>query len=206
VRLFEIGASAGLNLRADHYLYKFSGGRWGADDAAVVIDDAWRGRPPPAADLRIVERHGYDIAPIDVTSDDARLTLLSYVWPDMPTRLQRLQAAIDIAQQIPVDIDRMSAATAVNRLRLARGTLTVLWHSVTWQYLPQEEQQQVTAEVTALGTTAIAATPLAWLSLEPQHHIPESTNDLLVQARCWPDDNAQTLGVSAPHPPPVTWK
>jgi hypothetical protein len=37
VRLFEIGASAGLNLRADHYLYKFSGGQWGSDDAAVVL-------------------------------------------------------------------------------------------------------------------------------------------------------------------------
>jgi hypothetical protein len=206
VRLFEIGASAGLNLRADHYLYKFSGGQWGADDAPVIIDEAWRGRRPPAVDLRIVERHGYDIAPIDVTRNDAKLTLLSYVWPDQPTRLRRLQAAVDIARQVPADLERMTAAAAVERLRLIRGTLTVLWHSVTWQYLPQHEQEKVREDITALGAAATAETPLAWLSFEPQHHIPESANDLWVQVRCWPDGNAQTLGVSAPHPPPITWK
>jgi hypothetical protein len=29
VRLFEIGCSAGLNLRADHYRYRYPGGEWG---------------------------------------------------------------------------------------------------------------------------------------------------------------------------------
>src|SRR5690348_2645198 len=43
VRLFEIGCSAGLNLRADHYRYNSSGGDWGPADSPVVIDDAWRG-------------------------------------------------------------------------------------------------------------------------------------------------------------------
>src|ERR1700733_10621474 len=40
VRLFEIGCSAGLNLRADHYRYRHPGGDWGPADAPVTIDDA----------------------------------------------------------------------------------------------------------------------------------------------------------------------
>jgi len=70
VRLFEIGSSAGLNLRADHYRYEYAGGRWGPADSPVSIDDAWRGRLPPEGTVRIVERHGYDIAPIDVTGPE----------------------------------------------------------------------------------------------------------------------------------------
>ena len=47
VRLFEIGSSAGLNLRADHYRYRYAEGQWGPADARVTIDDAWRGAVPP---------------------------------------------------------------------------------------------------------------------------------------------------------------
>ena len=47
VRLFEIGTSAGLNLRAEHYRYGYPGGQWGPLDSPVTIDDAWRGELPP---------------------------------------------------------------------------------------------------------------------------------------------------------------
>jgi hypothetical protein len=206
VRLFEIGASAGLNLRADHYLYRFTGGQWGPTDSPVVIDDAWRGRRPPDTDLRIIERHGFDIAPVDVVSDEGRLTLLSYVWPDMTMRLQRLQRAIDIARQVPAVLDRMSAADAVHGLRVVHGTLTVLWHSVTWQYLTASERAQVTSAVAALGATADATTPLVWLSLEQRRRTPDSAHEFLVQARCWPDGSDEVLGVGAAHGPPVIWE
>ncbi|TDH53906.1 DUF2332 family protein [Mycobacterium eburneum] len=205
VRLFEIGASAGLNLRADHYRYRYPGGVWGPADSAVVIDDAWRGRRPPEAPLRIVARHGFDIAPMDVARADDRLTLLSYVWPDMPVRVQRLRGAIEIARRVPARLQRVSAAEAVRGLRLARGSLTVLWHSVTWQYLTAREQAQVTAAVTALGARADADAPLAWLSLEPRRRTPEAAHEFLVSARCWPDGGDEILGVSAPHGPPVRW-
>ncbi len=65
IRLFEIGSSAGLNLRADHYHYRYDGGHWGPIDSPVIIDDAWHGRLPPSASVQIVERQGFDIAPID---------------------------------------------------------------------------------------------------------------------------------------------
>jgi hypothetical protein len=206
VRLFEVGASAGLNLRADHYLYRFTGVQWGPADSPVVINDAWRGTRPPDTDLRIIERHGFDIAPVDVGDDEGRLTVLSYVWPDMTIRLQRLQGAIDIARRIPADLDRLSAAEAVRGLHVVPGTLTVLWHSVTWQYLTASERAQVNAAMTALGGTADATKPLVWLSLEQARRTPDSAHEFLVQARCWPDGTDDVLGVSAPHGPPVIWE
>ncbi|MEZ0362509.1 DUF2332 domain-containing protein [Mycobacterium sp. pUA109] len=206
VRLFEIGASAGLNLRADHYRYRFSGGGWGPTDSAVVIEDAWRGQRPPETPLRIVARHGFDIAPMDVTRADDRLTLLSYVWPDMPVRVQRLRGALEIARRVPARLERASAAEAVRGLHLTQGSLTVLWHSVTWQYLTAGEQTQVTAAVRALGARAGADAPLAWLSLEPRRRARKSAHEFLVQARCWPEGSDEILGVSAPHGPPVRWE
>src|SRR6202012_4596590 len=41
IRLFEIGSSAGLNLRADHYRYAHNGGQWGPAESPVTIQDAW---------------------------------------------------------------------------------------------------------------------------------------------------------------------
>jgi hypothetical protein len=206
IRLFEIGASAGLNLRADHYLYRFTGGQWGPAGSAVVVDDAWRGRRPPDVSLRIIERHGFDIAPVDAVSDDGRLTLLSYVWPDMPDRLQRLVGAIGIARRVPAGLDRMSAADAVHGLRVVHGTLTVLWHSVTWQYLTAGERAQVNARMAALGATADATKPLVWLSLEQRRRTPGAAHEFQLRARCWPDGTDEVLGVSAPHGPPVIWE
>ncbi len=119
VRLFEIGCSAGLNLRADHYRYRYPGGEWGPADSPVIVDDAWRGPLPPAAGLRIAERHGYDIAPLDPTSSDGELTLLSYVWPDQPARLERLRGAIDVARRVPAPLHRRNATDAVADLEVS---------------------------------------------------------------------------------------
>ena len=206
VRLFEIGASAGLNLRADHFRYRYQGGQWGPQRSPVTIDDAWQGVRPPDVALRIVERHGFDIAPIDATSPEGTLTLLSYVWPDMSVRLQRLRGAIEVARNVPAGLDRMSAGDAVAGLRVVHGTLTVLWHSITWQYLSEDQRAAVTTGAAALARTADEASPFVWLTLEPMRRSPGARNEFVVRARCWPQETDQILGVCSPHGPPVVWQ
>src|SRR3954453_10517972 len=57
VRLWEIGASGGLNLQADRFRVTGPAGDWGDPGAPVVLDDAWTGRPLPVdAALQVVER------------------------------------------------------------------------------------------------------------------------------------------------------
>jgi hypothetical protein len=206
VRLFEIGCSAGLNLRADHYRYRHPGGDWGPADAPVTIDDAWRGVLPPAADLNIVERHGYDIAPLDATGAEGELTLLSYVWPDQPARLDRLRGAISVARRVPATLHRRNATEAVAGLDLADGALTVLWHSIMWQYLSLPEQSTISADIDAIGARATPESPFAHLTLEPHRRTPEADVEFVVRARCWPGGDDRLLAACSPHGPPVIWE
>jgi hypothetical protein len=206
VRLFEIGCSAGLNLRADHFSYRHPGGQWGPTDSPVTIDDAWRGQLPPAAALEIAERHGYDIAPLDATGRDGELTLLSYVWPDQPERLDRLRGAISIARRVPAALQRRDAVDAVAGLSVATGTLTVLWHSIMWQYLSADDQAAVLAASAALGTKARTDAPFAHLALEPQRRTPDAPVEFTVRAHCWPGGDETVLGTCSPHGPPVNWE
>ena len=206
IRLYEVGSSAGLNLRGDHYRYGFAGGQWGPDDSAVTIDDAWRGALPPRRDLRIVARHGYDIAPIDVAEADGEMTVLSYVWPDQAARLARLRGAIEVARRIPAVLERRTAADAVAGLTLADGALTVLWHSITWQYLSADERGAVRAHVDALAGGADARSPFAHLTMEPARNGPGAPIKFLVRARVWPGGDPQVLGECHPHGPPVDWQ
>lgn len=206
IRLFEIGSSAGLNLRADHYRYRFADGQWGPGDSPVTIEDAWRGTLPPDGGVRIVERHGFDIAPIDVTAADGELTVLSFVWPDQTARLERLRGAVEVARRVPARLQRLSAADAVAGLALAAGALTVLWHSITWQYLTHEERDAVRARVRALGEQADDRSPFVHLTLEPARDAPDASIRFLVRARRWPGGELEILGECHPHGPPVQWR
>jgi hypothetical protein len=206
IRLFEIGSSAGLNLRADCYHYRYPGGQWGPADSPVTIEEAWHGTLPPQGAVRIVERHGYDIAPIDVTGADGEMTLLSYVWPDQRARLERLRGAITVARNVPARLQRKAAGDAVAGLTLADGALTVLWHSITWQYLSADERAAIRDGVDALAARADARSPFAHLTLEPARDGPGAPLKFLVRARSWPGGGLQVLGECHPHGPPVHWQ
>ena len=56
LHVFEIGASAGLNLGCDHFSYKLGSGAWGDAASPVILTPDWRGgQPPTDAALKIVE-------------------------------------------------------------------------------------------------------------------------------------------------------
>jgi hypothetical protein len=206
IRLFEFGSSAGLNLRADRYQYRYGGGRWGPADSPVIIDGAWHGRLPPTGPVQIVERRGFDIAPLDVTGVDGETTALSYVWPDQAARLQRLRGAIAIARQVPAQLVQQTAADAVAGLTLTEGALTVLWHSVTWQYLSEEQRAGVRSGIDALGAGADAASPFAHVTMEPARDGPGGPLKFLVRARRWPGGELEVLAECHAHGPPVNWQ
>jgi len=207
VRLWEIGTSGGLNLRADHFRYGYrDGGRvdsWGDPGSPVLLDEAWLGTVPPTrARLEVVERRGCDLAPIDAATGEGRLRLLSYVWPDQPERIARLRAALEVAQWVPVRLVTASAADFLAELRVVRGAATVLWHSIMWQYLEAAERSRVETELSRLGESATAAAPFVHLSFEPR---PEAPHEFAVSLRSWPGGVAEVLGIAPPHGVPVTW-
>ena len=209
VRLFEIGASGGLNLQADRFCYTHeSGAAWGDPAGPVVLTGAWAGAPLDLdAHVEVSERGGSDLHPVDPTTEDGRLTLTSYVWPDMNERHARLAGAIELARRAPVQVQRADAATYVEGLVLEKGYVTVLWHSVMWQYVPRDQQERVTARLAALGATATDASPLVHLFAEPTRRTPDDDHRFWVCAEKWPGGGERSyLGLMAPHGVPVTWE
>lgn len=245
VRLVELGASAGLNLRAERF-----GLEWvdvsrsgepsrkasdpraatcflGPADSRVVLRDAWssassddttstpaqimhrggysepQARQPYALD--IVERFGCDLAPVDPTTTQGRLLLTSYVWPDQLDRLERLRGALAIAAEVPAPVHRASAADFLDTLELVEGTTTVVWHSIVWQYLSDEEQARAAARIETLGAAATGTAAFAHLSMEHGRASPGDPGKVLVTVRTWPGAEPQMLGTTRGHGIPTTW-
>ncbi|HEV2309618.1 MAG TPA: DUF2332 domain-containing protein, partial [Acidimicrobiia bacterium] len=107
VRLLEIGASAGLNLRLDRFWYEADGVGAGDPESPVRFVDSWQERRPPLdAPLRVESRLGCDRDPIDSTSEEGRIALLAYTWPDMAERLALLRAALEVAARVPAVVEQ----------------------------------------------------------------------------------------------------
>jgi len=201
IRLFEIGSSAGLNLRVDSYFCDGGASTWGPASSALqfgansyTAEADFRGATP------IVERRGCDIHPIDATHADGAETLMSYVWPDQFARLDRLSRALEIARHTPATIDAESADVWVDRHVVTEpGTATVLMHSVMWQYMPDDVQRRITATLAARGARAAADAPLALLAMEPG---PAAvTMDLSLTL--WPGGERRLLAHCGGHGPPI---
>jgi hypothetical protein len=165
VRLWELGASAGLNLLVDRYWIQGPGWTHGPGDSPVRLPDAVVGRAVQPAAFSIVERRGCDVAPIDACSDEGRLRLRSFVWPWQLTRHDRLAGALEIAADIPVEVDRCGAADwlSVQLGDRSDRALTVVWQSVTGQYWPRDEVARVDA---LLAEAAHGGAPIARVIME----------------------------------------
>ncbi len=207
IRLVEIGASAGLNLRADAFFVESrpGGPAYGPSSSPVRLTDAWSGTPPPTGELSIVERLGCDLAPVDPRTTQGRLTLTSYVWADMVARLERLRGALELAARIPARVIAAGAGDLLDGLTLTDGSTLVVWHSMMWQYVDAPERERVLARLDALGATATPRAGLAHLSLEPRPGGSLGTRDMLVTLRTWPHGSERVLGQAPAHGIPVVW-
>jgi hypothetical protein len=201
IRLFEIGSSAGLNLRIDSYFYDGGTTTWGTPGAALHFGPECYEEPADfSGSTPVTERGGCDINPIDATTDEGAVTLMAYVWPDQFARLDRLRRALEIARAVPVVVDASPADEWVDRNVVTRsGRATVLMHSVMWQYLPDAMQQRVTATLAERAARATDEAPLARVSMEPGPRA--ATMDLAVTV--WPGADREVLAHCGGHGPPI---
>jgi hypothetical protein len=200
LRLLEIGASAGLNLRWDRYRYAARDFSWGPADSPVQLEFELDGEPPylPPT-VEICARHGCDASPVDPTTEEGRLTLLAYIWPDQAERIARTQAALEVASELPVQVDREPAASWTKRMlsKPTPGHATVLYHSIVSQYLGDEERDAFHDSVQAAGKQATTEAPLAWLRMEPGGERAD------VHLTTWPGGEARHLARAGYHGSPV---
>lgn len=202
--LREIGASAGLNLLWDRFHYTLGDQRWGDDASPVRIASDWRGHAPALPpQIAVADRRGNDLLPIDVRDDTAVLRLRSYVWPDQAARMARLQGALALARRERPVVDGGDAAAWVeSQLAVPRpGAVTVLAHSVVWQYLPPATRERIEAALAAAARRASDDAPLAWLRME----FYASGAPAELRLTLWPDGEERSLARAHPHGEWVEW-
>jgi hypothetical protein len=208
VRLLEVGASAGLNLRVDAFAHDVADGVVLGDPGSPVrLTRAWSGRPPPYdAPLTVVERRGCDLRPLDPASAEDRLALTSYVWADQPERFERLRAALAVAQRRPVEVEASTASGFLARELAAPcpGVVTVVWQSLLAQYLSARERRALDDVLAAAGARAQVRAPLAHLTLEPERG-PGGDLGFRVELTTWPGGRRRRIATCRGHGPPVTW-
>ena len=207
MRLLELGTSAGLNLLWDKYRYEWDeSDGWGPEDALVRLSSIFKNNPPSwPFTVEIVERAGCDKHPLDPKNPVDQLTLRSYVWADQKERIERLRAACVIACDTEIAIDCATAADWLQRKLLERrpGIMTVIFHSVVWQYLSPSEQAQIEASIVDAGAHASHETPLVWLRMEPVDA--SGRGAPILRWRGYPEGQDRVLATSTYHAPEVRW-
>jgi hypothetical protein len=201
---FEIGASAGLNQLWHHYRYALGDVAWGNRSSEVLIRTDWQGTLPALPEhIEVASHAACDVSPIDLQARGAALRLMSYVWPDQRERLDRLRAAITLAQRLQVRVEAADALTwAQDVLATQRaGCATVIYHSVMWQYMPEPTRNGLRGLIEATGSHATRQAPLAWLAFEP----PGNDAQMLLTLTLWPGGERRALAEAHPHGKWVHW-
>jgi hypothetical protein len=203
--LREIGSSAGLNLFFDRFRCRYGETDWGDADYPVTLAPQMRGAVPDlSGDLKIASRIGSDIAPLEVNNESDRLRLRSFIWADQTERLARLDAAIRVARQGAVTLEKADAADFVERQLATRkaGECLVLFHSVVWQYLPEETKTAIEASMQRAGKIATQDMPLAWLRMEP---LASTDPHPALRLTLWPGGETRTLALADFHGRWMEW-
>ncbi|MBO6604050.1 MAG: DUF2332 family protein [Roseicyclus sp.] len=199
--LSELGASAGLNLAFDRFALETGAGPRGAAGSPVTLTPEWTGGSPPDLPLRIAERAGVDLHPLDPGQPDQALRLLAYLWPDQPDRLRLTRLAMDLATTRPEPGD--AAAWLHGRLATPRpGTTHLVYHTVAWQYFPPETQKACTRAIEEAGARATEDAPVAHFSMEADGRGRGAGMTL----RIWPDGTEINAGRVDFHGRWIDWR
>jgi hypothetical protein len=199
LQLFEIGASAGLNLILDRYRYRFGGAKWGNQNARLCLRPAWSGDAPPVdASIEVIERRGVDLNPLDLSNPEERARMLSYVWADQTDRFARIESAIDAALEDLPAIDREDAADWLEQRLHVEGTTgitRVLMHSIVWNYLSDATRNRIEAHLHSCAANSNRQCPLAWMRFE----LNDDVNAAVLRVTVWPDGETKDLALGHPH-------
>lgn len=202
--LLEIGASAGLNLMWNRFHYDLGGTPWGDPASPVHLTLGWDG-PKPDLSLHpeIMARAACDIGPLDIHDPGALSRALAYIWPDMPARIARFEAAATLARAEGVRVDQASADDwlAVKLDARPHNAVTVLYHSIMWQYMPDAVQARIQTLMEKAGAQATADAPLAWLAFEP----PVALGLPELRLTLWPTGETRRLAYCHPHGVDLKW-
>ena len=199
--IFEIGASAGLNMAFDQYFYQTETWQWGEPSSKVHFTPNWTGNAPPLGPISVINRKACDLFPINASRQKIRL--LSYVWPDQNERLQRINHAIDYAAKTKPLIEAAEASQWLLRQyrEAPKNRPRVFYHSIIWQYFNDQQKSDFESIITNMGEASSSASPIIWMRLEPADNKPHAELKISI----WPENIELTLANSGFHGEWIRW-
>lgn len=192
IRLVELGASAGLNLVAERRSYRLVS----ETEPNAPLLDLGRADTPQfvtriagdltlpfgPAELRLPEpiiRIAGDQKPFPLDSPQAETKLAAFIWPDQPTRLERLREGIRAVSAAAGDGEPVSVAPLhlpdelaefMHRAVADGPTLPVIVYNTTMSmYLAGGATALRKAMSHWASSAAALDVPLLWLQWEPAH-------------------------------------
>ncbi|NHN55447.1 DUF2332 domain-containing protein [Calidifontibacter sp. DB0510] len=209
ITLLEVGASAGLLLGVDRYRVRLSSGVavgpedspvdcFGEDRSATTVSSL--DFPP------IVDRRGLDRDPISLDDVDRLAWLRACLWPEVPGRVERFDAAVELLRTDPPRVDRgdmVADLPDVIRDLADATTHLVVFSSWALTYVAPDQRAAV--------LTAIGAAPgaVSYVSAEPPScvpglpsDLPQGTAETVLGLHRWRDGSALTpvtLGTCQSH-------
>ncbi len=180
VALVELGASAGLLLGVDQYAVSL--GRDGSVSTAGDPDSPVRcfgqDRSPSPVRVgplpRVLGRAGVDRQPVRLDDEDSVRWLEACLWPDVPGRVERFDAARGLLASDPPPViegdlvDDLGAAVDVATGAADVGHV-VVFSSWALTYVERERRADV---VTQLRRLAGGIPAVSWLTAEPAGSVP----------------------------------
>jgi hypothetical protein len=170
--LLEVGASAGLCLLPDHYMYDYGAhGRVGGGGPAFTC--AVSGDGPEPRTIDVAWRRGLDLSPVDLQDADERAWLEALIWPGMEDeRLAGLRGAIAVARRERPEVLQGDLRTDLPAVAAdaPRDATLVVFHTAVLAYVLDA------GERAAFGAT-VRSLDACWLANEapaihPGAHVP----------------------------------
>ncbi len=182
IALVDVGTGAGLALHADRYRYVFRGPEShvvtvGDPDSEVVIETELRGGHPapiPSTPLKIVERIGIDIEPLDIADPSVHAWLAACI-PQEIGAVTRFHKAAEVAIAHPARSVRGDAGAVLPEVlaAIADGVLVCLLDTYVHVFFSAGELRQFRALVERVG----ARRDLDWVSIDPLVPMGEAATD-----------------------------
>jgi hypothetical protein len=195
LRLLEVGASAGLNLRFDRFRYGGGGASFGSTESPVDLSGLWLEAPARLpAQLGVVERRGCDLNPVDPTTPEGRLTLEASLWAD-----RSCASAACVAPEV-------AARAGDGRLRVGRrmaagmqwaspGQASPASSTTDRGRVPAARSPLTSRDAARAGAQATNEAPLAWLRLEPT----PANRGYAVTLTSWPGGEECVVATAGAH-------
>jgi hypothetical protein len=189
IALIEIGAAAGLCLIPDHYSYAYSDGTivhppTGPSPVVLGCEITAGTLPPHLSTPDIVWRAGLDLNPLDATDPDAAAWLTTLIWPEHGDRRDRLKAALNVAANASIRIDRGDLRDGLATLvaDVPAGVTPVVQHSATLAYLSGEDRRRAVAMIAQSGARWISFEGRGVITLAAGVPEPTGPHDLFIAA------------------------